>query len=84
MDKKYYSTSEVANIMHMTRVGVFKRIKNGKIKAEKFGRNYVVAHEDLLEALGRSLGKEKKENIERAIEKAIKEYRKTFEDLGKE
>lgn len=44
MNQKYYSTSEVANIMHMTRVGVFKRIKNGKIKAEKVGRNYVVAH----------------------------------------
>lgn len=84
MNQKYYSTSEVANIMHMTRVGVFKRIKSGKIKAEKIGRNYVVAHEDLLEALGKSLGNEKKRNIEKAVERAIKEYKKTFEALGKE
>ena len=84
MNQKYYSTSEVANIMHMTRVGVFKRIKNGKIKAEKVGRNYVVTHEDLLEALGKSIGSEKKRNIEKAVDKAIKEYGKTFEALGKE
>lgn len=70
--------------MHMTRVGVFKRIKNGKIKAEKVGRNYIVAHEDLLEALGKALGNEKKRSIEKAVEKAVKEYRKTFEVLGKE
>ena len=68
----------------MTRVGVFKRIKNGKIKAEKVGRNYVVTHEDLLEALGKSIGSEKKRNIEKAVDKAIKEYGKTFEALGKE
>ncbi len=84
MNKKYYSTSEVADVMHMTRVGVFKRIKNGKIKAEKVGRNYAVAHEDLLEALGKSLGKDKKHNIDKAVDRAIKEYRKTFEALEKE
>lgn len=84
MAKDYYSTLEVANILHMSRVGVFKRIKNGKIKADKIGRNYIVSYESLMEALGKSLGKEKKENIKRAVEKATREYEKTFRLLGKE
>jgi excisionase family DNA binding protein len=84
MPKEFYSTSEVAQILHMSRVGVFKRIRNGKIKGEKIGRNYVVSHESLMEALGRSLGKEKKENIEKAVDKAMREYEKTFKLLGKE
>lgn len=84
MTKNYYSTSEVAQILHITRVGVFKRIQSGKLKADKIGRNYIVSHEVLTEALGRSLGKGKKENIEKAVKKAVKEYGQVFRLLGKE
>ena len=76
MPKDYYSTSQVAHILHMSRVGVFNRIKNGKIKGDKVGRNYIVSHENLLEALGESIGNEKRENIERAVDKALTEYEK--------
>ena len=72
MKKQYYSTSEVANILHLSRISVFNRIKNGKLKAEKIGRNYIISHDSLVEALGKSLGKEKREDIERAVDKATK------------
>lgn len=84
MPKKYYSTSEVANILRLSRVAVFNRIKTGKIKAEKFGRNYLISHENLSEALGKAVGQERKEEIERAIDKAIREYGGTFKMLGRE
>jgi len=84
MKKQYYSTSEVANILHLSRISVFNRIKNGKLKAEKIGRNYIISHDSLVEALGKSLGKEKREDIERAVDKATKQYEETFKLLGKE
>ncbi|MBI2626895.1 MAG: helix-turn-helix domain-containing protein [Parcubacteria group bacterium] len=84
MTKKYYSTTEVAHILHISRVGVFNRIKKGKLKAEKVGRNYIVSHENLLEALGKSIGQEKKDNIEKALNKAIADYGEVFKLLGKE
>lgn len=84
LNKEYYSTSEVAQILHLSRIAVFNRIKKDTLKAEKIGRNYIISREHLLEALGKSVGKENKANIERAVDKAVKEYAKTFKLLEKE
>ena len=84
MSKELYSTSEVAKILRLSRISVFNRIKLGKIKAERIGRNYVITHKSVMEALGKSIGTEKKANIERAIDKAIREYGETFKLLGRE
>jgi len=84
MDKKYYSTIEVGKILHISRVAVLKRIKNGKLKAERVGKNFIVSNEAVMEALGKLIGKEKKEKIEYAVNKAVEQYKKTFRLLGKE
>ena len=84
MTQKYYSTTEAAKILRISRIGVFKRIKSGRLHAEKIGRNYVINHESLLEALGKSIGKEKKKNIEKVINKALSEYKEVFQKLGRE
>jgi len=79
-----YSTSEVAKILNLSRIEVFRKIKAGKINAEKVGRNYVIPQESLLEALGKIIGSDKKEKIEEAINKAVNEYEDVFRKLGKE
>jgi len=84
MPPKYYSTMEAARILRLSRIAVFQRIKSGKLKAEKVGRNYIVNHESLMEALGQAIGQEKREDIEQAIDKALHDYRGTFRLLGKE
>jgi len=84
MDKEYYSTIEAANILRVSRKTVFKWAQSGKIKATKVGRNYIIPHSVVLEKLGKSIGKDKKANIEKAIDKAMREYEKTFRMLGKE
>jgi len=84
MDQKYYSTIEAAKILHVSRVAVLKSIKNGRLKAERVGKNYIISHHDLLEALGKSIGQRKKENIDKVLSKALKEYGDTFKLLGRE
>ena len=84
MAKNYYSTMEAAKILRLSRVAVLKRVQNGKIKAERVGKNYIISHESLRETLGRSIGKEKKEDIEKALSKALAEYGEVFRKLGKE
>ncbi|MBI2409655.1 helix-turn-helix domain-containing protein [Candidatus Kaiserbacteria bacterium] len=84
MDKRIYSTIEAAKILQISRIEVFRRIKRGKLKAEKVGRNYVIAENALLEALGQLVGPLKKQKIERAVERAVKEYGKTFKKLAEE
>ena len=49
MKKNMYSTSEVASILHLSRVEVFRKIKAGKIKAQKIGRNFIIPYESIEE-----------------------------------
>ena len=79
-----YSTQEVANILKLSRIEIFRKIKSGKLKAEKVGRNYVIDQDDLLEALGKIVGASKTLRIESAVKRAIKEYGKTFKKLSEE
>jgi len=79
-----YSTSEAARILHLSRVEVFRKIKSGKIKAQKVGRNYVIPRESLMESLGKIIGSHNKKEIDMAIDKAIKEYGEVFKKLAKE
>lgn len=44
---EYISTSQAADMLNISRVAVFKRIKSGKLKAEKVGRNYIIKRSDL-------------------------------------
>lgn len=84
MTKEYYSTIEVAKIFNVSRITVFNWIKTNKIKALKVGRNFVIPHTAVLEKLGHSIGEEKKAIIDEAVDKALKDYEKTFKQLGKE
>ena len=44
---RFLSTSELADILGISRIAVFKKIKSGQIKAQKVGRNYVIDRKDL-------------------------------------
>lgn len=84
MKKNMYSTLEVANILHLSRIEIFRKIKAGKIKAQKIGRNYVIPYESIEEILGDTIGTHKKEEIEKVIDKALEDYGETFKKLSKE
>ncbi len=83
-DKPYLTTSELAEILGISRVAVFKKIKAGKIKAKKIGRNFIIFKEDMPEVFGDELTEERKKQIEEAVKKVVEEYGETLELLGKE
>lgn len=84
MDKQLFSTIEIARILGISRIAVFKKIKSGEIKAKKVGRNFVISRSDLAEILGNTLSEKKKQDIEKSVRKTIKEYGETLRLLGKE
>ncbi|MBI2676361.1 MAG: helix-turn-helix domain-containing protein [Candidatus Yanofskybacteria bacterium] len=81
---KLLSTLEVAKILRISRVAVFKKIKSGEIKAEKVGRNYVVSKDEVLKALGLTIGEKSKTKIDDIVKRGVKEYGDVFKKLGKE
>jgi len=84
MNRQFLSTVEVAKILGISRIAVFKRIKAGEIKARKSGRNFVIARKDLPVILGRALTEERKKLIEAAVRKTVKEYGEALKLLGAE
>lgn len=82
--KQFLSTIEVAKLLGISRVAVFKNIKTGKIKAKKIGRNFVIDKKDLPDILDEILTEDKKREIEKAVKKTISEYGETLKLLGKE
>ncbi|MHA1491972.1 MAG: helix-turn-helix domain-containing protein [Promethearchaeota archaeon] len=45
--KDFYTTTELAKILKISRIAVFNKIKKGEIKAQKMGRNFVIFKKDL-------------------------------------
>jgi excisionase family DNA binding protein len=84
-NKKLISTAEAAKIMKISRIAVFKKIKSGELKAEKVGRNYVIAHQDIEDLTNpTSIRSNHQQRIEKALDRTVDEYRETLELLGKQ
>lgn len=84
MDKRFVSTTELALLLGISRQAIFKKIKAGEIKAKKIGRNFIIDKENLTEILGAVLTEKQKQEIEKSVDKTIREYGETLKLLGKE
>jgi len=84
MDKKFFSTTEVALFLGISRQAVFKKIKAGEIKARKIGRNFVIDRKDLSEIVGKVLNQKQKLEIQKSVDKTVREYGETLKLLGRE
>lgn len=89
-DKKtqFISVAELAKILGISHVAVFKKIKKGQIPAQRIGRSYAISMDDVSYlvhgAKSNILTEAKKEEIGSAVEKVVKEYGEALKLLGKE
>jgi len=85
---KYLSVTELAKMLGISRVAVLKKIKKGQIEAEKIGNVYAISLEhvsDIVQNIDSGiLTEEKRKEIDRSVEKTVKEYGETLRLLGKE
>ncbi len=83
MDKSMISTTEAAKIMGISRIAVWKKISQGKLKAVKIGRNYVIDRRDL-GGIYSEMTPETGKTIDKTVDRIIKEYGDALNRLGKE
>ena len=83
-NKEFYTIPELAKILGISRIAVYKKVRKGEIKAKKIGRMYVIPKKYVDQILGNELGQKEKEEIERAVRKTVKEYGEVLKLLGKE
>jgi len=83
-NKDYITISELAKILKITRVAVYKKVKKGRIKAMKIGNMYVIPCKEIVDISGKSLKAEDKREIDKAVKKTVREYGEVLKLLGKE
>jgi len=83
-DKKYVSIPELARVLGISRIALYKKVKLGEIKAVKIGRNYAIPERYLDSIRGKTLSPEEEKEIDTAVKKTVKEYGEVLRLLGKE
>jgi excisionase family DNA binding protein len=81
---KYLTIPQAAKILGISRIAVYKKVKNGQIKAQKIGRNYAIPRQAIGISRGKPLSASEKRRIDATVRKAFREYRETFRLLGRE
>jgi excisionase family DNA binding protein len=82
-EKIFISTSDLAKLLGISRIAVYKKIKSDKIKAGKAGHNFIINRKGLPKILGSELGEDQKAELDKAVEKTVKEYGETLRMLGR-
>jgi excisionase family DNA binding protein len=77
-NSEYLTIPELAQIMGISRIAIYNKVKSGKIKAIRIGRNYAIPKKEVLEKAGDVVGKTlsagQKKLIEEAVRKTVEEY----------
>ena len=81
---EYITIPQLARILGLSRVAVYKKVKKGQIKAIRIGRNYAIPQESIMNILGKTLNREDKRLIDDAVKKTVKEYGQVLKLLGRE
>lgn len=83
-DNDYLSIPQLARILGLSRIAVYKKVKSGDIKAIRIGKNYAIPRKSIASILGKTLKEDAKEEIDRAVKKTVKEYGEVLRLLGNE
>jgi len=82
--KEYLTIPELANILGISRIAVYRKVKKGEIKAIRIGKNYAIPKKYIDDLLGKELQEKDKKEIDEAIKKTIQEYGEVLKLLGLE
>jgi len=82
--KKQFTIPELAKMLGISRIAVYKKVKNGQIKATKIGRIHIISDRNITHILGKKVSSKGKKQIDAAVKKTVKEYGDALKRLGKE
>jgi excisionase family DNA binding protein len=83
-ENDYLTIPQLAEILGISRIAIYKKVKKGQIKAIRIGRNYAISRNYIAEILGDSLSEAQKKRIDKAISRTVKEYGEVLKLLGRE
>jgi len=81
---KYISISQLAKILGISRIAVYKKVKKGQIRSIRIGRSFAIPQKYVADILGKTLQEKDKKEIDNAVRKTVKEYGEVLKLLGRE
>jgi excisionase family DNA binding protein len=82
--EKYITIPELAKLLGVSRIAIYKRVKKGEIPATKIGRTYVITDQTIAEILGKEVTSRGKEKIDAAVRRTVREYGSVLKQLAQE
>ncbi|MFC1739426.1 helix-turn-helix domain-containing protein [Planctomycetota bacterium] len=82
--KDYLTIPQLAKVLGLSRIAVYKKVKKGEIPAVKIGRTYMISDRNITYILGKKTSAKRKKRIDLAVRKTVKEYGELLKKLGKE
>lgn len=81
---EYITIPQLAKLLGVSRIAIYKKVKKGQIPAIKVGRTYIISDRDITSIIGREVSDKGKKRIDAAVRKTVKEYGEVLKRLGKE
>ena len=81
---KFITIPKLAELLGISRIAVYKRVKKGEIPATKVGRIYVITDRTVNKILGKKLTEKGKRRIDEAVRRTVREYGEVLKKLGLE
>ena len=83
MEAEYLSIPQAAKELGVSRVVLYRKVKQGAVVAVRVGKNYII-HRSQINPVHRPLTETDKHRIEKAVTKVVKEYGDVLRWLAKE
>lgn len=82
--KDFLTVKELADILGISRIAIFKKIQKRQILAKKIGKTYFIGKKQLVGIIDNDFPEEEKYKIRKGVTKVIHDYGDTLKMLGKE
>ncbi len=80
--EKYITIPRLAELLGVSRISIYKKVKKGQIPAIRIGRNYAITDQTIAQVLGEELSAKEKRQIDTAITKTVEQYGEVLRELG--
>lgn len=82
--QKFITIPQLAKLLGLSRIEVYRKVRKGQIPAIRIGRNYAISDRDVAHILGKKMSSKDKSQISAAIKKAVKDYGEVLKRLSRE
>ena len=82
--EEYLTIPQVARMLGISRIAVYRKVKKGQIKAQKVGRTYVIARNRVFGPISGKLTEKDKQLVSAAVRKTVRDFGEAIKLLGRE